>query len=154
VAHSDGPTHRYIGASAGCWAVYGEVLISAHAGASPRGQMLVDAYATQHPGVPGPQSSQSVAAHLMSLCAQIEHGLAAEHATPRMQVYLVGPGGRRRTFAWLEPPASLGTLTILDVLPATDARDFTDRVERWARSVWLAWQPHHAQVRAWLTWVA
>jgi len=150
VARVDGPTHPYIGASPGCWAVYGEVLTSEHARGSRLGQMLVDAYAAQHPGAPGPQSSQSVAAHLMSLCAQLERGLAPENATQRMQTYLLDARGRRRAFTWLEPPASLGALTVLDLLSASDAADFSARVERWARSVWTAWQPHHTQIHAWL----
>jgi hypothetical protein len=150
VERSDGPTHRYIGASPGCWAIYGSILISEFAAASKRGQMLVDAYAAQHPGLPGPQSSQSVAVHLMSLSAQLERGLAPQHATPRMQAYLRSPHGGRRTFAWLEPPPSLGTLTVLDLLPATDAADFQARVERWARDVWDAWSPYHRQIHTWL----
>jgi hypothetical protein len=151
VPRSDAPTHRYIGASPGCWSIYVELLVSEYA-MSPAvgGQLIVDAYAAQHPGVPGPQSSQSVAVHLMSLCAQLEHGLAAEHATARMQTYLVGTDRRRRTFDWLEPPTSLGAITVLDLLPATSAQDFAVRADHWARSVWAAWAPYHAQVRTWL----
>src|SRR5690349_15169292 len=56
----DGPTHRYLGASPGCWQIYGEVLAGKD-GVMPH-RLLVDVYAAQHPGVEGKQSSQSVAA--------------------------------------------------------------------------------------------
>jgi len=47
-----GPTHRYMEATPGCWAAYGEVLARQYvdAGYATAGQMTVDAYAVQHPG--------------------------------------------------------------------------------------------------------
>lgn len=65
-----GPVHRYMESSPSCWVAYGEVLarecsdpalMAAH-------RLTVDAYAVQHPGRPSPQSIQSVALHLISLC--------------------------------------------------------------------------------------
>src|SRR5438105_15652536 len=41
-----GPTHRYIGASPGCWQAYGELLPTGTAHL-----LVVDVYAAQHPGV-------------------------------------------------------------------------------------------------------
>jgi hypothetical protein len=114
------------------------------------GQMLVDTYAAQHPGVPGRQSSQSVAVHLMSLCAQLERGLQPEHATARMHAYLVDARGQRPTFAWLEPPPSLGATTVVDVHAAETADELNRLLATWARDVWTAWTPHHAPVRTWL----
>ena len=63
--------------SPSCWAAYGEVLareyndpafMAAH-------RLTVDAYAVQHPGRPSPQSIQSVALHLISLCLVLEQEL-------------------------------------------------------------------------------
>ena len=49
---SDGPTHDYIGASAGCWAVYGDVLAREYSDHRffRVHQLSVDAYSAQHPG--------------------------------------------------------------------------------------------------------
>src|SRR5689334_6930416 len=70
----DGPRHRYIGASAACWALYGEVLASIYGDESRRRllQLVVDSYAVQHPGSPGRRAAQSVAIHLMTLCLCLE----------------------------------------------------------------------------------
>lgn len=137
----EGPQHRYIGASPGCWQLFGELQV--------RGthRLAVDTYAAQHPGVPGKQSSQSVAAHLFVLCIVLEQGVDPGYATQAITQFL-----RRRKaggFAWMEPPPSLGPVTVLDVLGAAGAKEHNLQVMRWAESVWSAWEPHHATVRAW-----
>jgi hypothetical protein len=85
----DGPTHRYFGASAGCWALFnGLVLIEgtddagllaqsripdnvvpvpAHNDVLPLGSLHGDAYGVQHHGDNSPQAIQSVAVHLLNL---------------------------------------------------------------------------------------
>jgi hypothetical protein len=49
----DGPVHRYMESSPGCWASYGEVLVREYTEPSYFGvhRLTVDAYAVQHPGV-------------------------------------------------------------------------------------------------------
>jgi hypothetical protein len=108
--------------------------------------LTVDAYAAQHPGVPGRSSSRSVAVHLMRLYLILEQGVDSVAAAREVSRRLA----RRHDFPWLPPPPSLGELTVLDVVGAHNVADHTARVERWARSVWTAWSPHHDQVRAWL----
>ena len=136
VPRSDGPTHEYIGASPGCWAIFGEV----SARGSAVDQLRVDAYAAQHPGVPSRRSIQSVAVHLISLCLQLEHG-----ATPaRAREAIIAALAMAYRFVWLDPPSFEGALTILDVAAGADVR-------AWAESVWRAWAPHHDTVRAWLS---
>jgi len=80
---ADGPTHSYIGASAACWALYGQVLaIEAGTYRQPAWHRLtVDAYAVQHPGIPERRSIQSVCVHLISLCLMLEHDISP--AVPR-----------------------------------------------------------------------
>jgi hypothetical protein len=106
----DGPTHRYIGASPGCWALYGELAekeagdfryVRSH-------QLTVDAYCAQHPGVPSPQAVR-----------------------------------------WLEVPAFLRAVTVLDLLAAKDPAEHARRARGWAESVWEAWMAHHEVVRRW-----
>jgi hypothetical protein len=140
----DGPRHPYIGASAGCWAVYCEVLAKEFGEYRypPVHRLTVDAYAAQHPGMPGPQSIKSVNIHLISLCLVLEQGVTYKEATQAMGRVLAG----RPRFFWLDPPASLGDITVLDVCKARDLVEHTQYVERWAKSVWRAWSPHHVTV--------
>lgn len=126
-------THPYIGASAECWALWGDVQVR------ERRQLAVDTYAVQHPGVPERRSIQSVALHLMTLYLFLERGTEERH----------GPMLHRRMVAslppdlrWLEPPSPNGTVTVADVLAGT-------AIEAWARDVWAAWSAHHDTVRGW-----
>ncbi|MDQ3705087.1 MAG: DUF5946 family protein [Chloroflexota bacterium] len=145
----NGPTHRYIGASPGCWQAYGELLAGGYGGEStgPVHRLTVDIYAAQHPGVPGKQSSQSVVAHLFVLCLVLERGVDPAFATRAITQFV--EKHKERGLAWMEPPPSLGELTVLDVMSAGSAQDHNSRVMRWAESVWHAWTPHHPKVRAW-----
>ncbi|HKP54400.1 MAG TPA: DUF5946 family protein [Chloroflexia bacterium] len=152
VPNTNGPTHRYIGASPGCWQAYSELLARGYGsddapayGAMSR--ITVDIYAAQHPGVPGKQSSQSVCAHLFILCLVLEHDLDLSFATAAITRFIEKHKGHN--FPWLEPPASLGPITVLDLLNATDAGDYDRKIRLWAESVWGAWEPHHATIRAW-----
>ena len=147
VPRGDGPTHPYIGASPGCWAIYGEVLARDYGeeAAAPVLQLAVDAYAAQHPGTPSRRSTQSVAVHLIILCLAFERGYDPARATEARRRALA----HRQDYVWLDPPASLGPLTILDAHQARDLAEHAARVERWARSVWETWAPHHETVRRW-----
>ena len=142
-----GPTHAYIGASPGCWAIFGEVTARAYGDyryASAH-RFIVDAYAAQHPGVPERRSIQTVAVHLISLHLSLEKGMTPDRTMKAMR----RAADRSTAFVWLDPPASLGEVTVLDVLEAKEPAGHKRRVERWAKSVWEAWSPHHETVRRW-----
>jgi hypothetical protein len=148
VPRTDGPTHRYLGASPGCWAVYGEVLAREYQEPTYAvvHQMTVDAYAVQHPGTSSPQTIQSVAVHLASLCLMFEKDYAPGETTQVMQQ------AKRRhgdDFLWLDPPDSLGATTVAEVAEARDAAEHGQRVRNWARCAWDAWARHHKIVREW-----
>jgi len=145
---ASGPTHRYIGASAECWSLYGEVLARIYGDPDRRRllQLVVDSYAVQHPGAPGRQAAQSVAIHLMTLCLCLEEGHDPAEG-PRLHKAMA----QRRAFPWLEPPGSRGSLTIRDVADAGTNERYESAVRRWARDVWRAWSPHHATIEAWLS---
>ena len=142
----DGPTHRYLGASPGCWALYGEVLAREYIGVqySQRHQLTVDTYAAQHPGTPSPQSVQSVNVHLMSICAVLEFGHAPQQAMKLIQRAIA----HSMDFSWLEPPKSMGAITIVDVHAAKNPEAHEKIVREWAQSVWNAWGQHPETVRA------
>lgn len=146
VGSRDGPTHPYIGSSASCWALFGELLAREFNDPAYFGvhQLSVDTYAAQHPGAPERRSIQSVGLHLITLHLFLERG-----ADPRD-----GPSLHRRmtgrvTFSWLEPPPLSGVMTVADVLEARDAREHNRLVRDWAKEVWRAWTPHHPIVREW-----
>jgi len=150
VPKSNGPTHRYLGASPGCWAVFGEVLAREYEEYNypPVHSLTVDAYAAQHPGEPTRQTIQSVAVHLIGLYLMLDLNYDADWTTKTISK----AAQKSQEYHWLEPPSSLGGMTILDVYGAENLKDHTDRVHIWAHAVWQSWQPHHAQIRAWANW--
>jgi len=139
------PSHRYVGASPGCWAIYAEV---AGGGLlpplpSPYGALVVDAYMAQHPGVPGPQSTQSVWVHLIALQLVLEGGW------PPSQLVRIrkAVGERFPDLPWLEPPSFLGDVTFPDLDDASEG-PLDDLAKRWVDGVWAAWAVHQDEIRA------
>jgi hypothetical protein len=141
-----GPVHRYLESSPACWQAYGEVLQREYSDPERMTvhRLTVDAYAVQHPGRPSPQSIRSVAVHLLSLRAVFELGLSPAAATARMAAWT-----RAAEFHWLTPPEQRGELTVLTVLPTSTVAEHLHAVREWARSAYLAWTPHHAQLAHW-----
>jgi hypothetical protein len=140
------PAHKYLGASPGCWAIYGEILAKEYGEyryPQPTHRLTVDAYAVQHPGNPERRSIQSVNGHLVGLYLVLERSMNAPDATGALGTILVHAG----KFTWLEPPVPNGRLTVLDVVGANALEEHARRVELWARDVWSVWAPHHAAVR-------
>ena len=151
VPEVEGPTHRYIGASSGCWAAFGEVSEKEYGDfryARVHG-LTVDAYCAQHPGEPSPQSVRSVAVHLVGLHLQMERDLRPEELYALHKRVSSVAKERREEIYWLDPPASLGERTLLYVLDASGPNEHAERVREWASSVWEAWSPHHETVRRW-----
>lgn len=146
---SDGPTHRYMESSPGCWAAYGQVLAREYSDPAYMAvhRLSVDAYAVQHPGSPSRQSIQSVGLHLIRLCLLLERGLDSRYANDAM----LAAAKLKHTLTWLEPPASLGTLTVADVLVAATVDEHVAMVKDWAHAAWTAWSLHHATIRAWMS---
>ena len=138
----DGPLHPYLGASAGCWALFGEVLAREFNNPvyMPVHGTTVDTYAVQHPGVPERRSIQSVNLHLVRLCLVLEHRVSPEAATRLMTRV-----DRRAELPWLEPPKPNGSITVKEIVQA-EARH-SDAVMDWARDVWDSWETHHDHVR-------
>jgi Family of unknown function (DUF5946) len=144
----DGPTHPYIGASAACWALYGELLAHEYAelGYPECHRLTVDAYAVQHPGRREPRSIRSVATHLTGLYLVLERGMDGPAATAlKNRVLATEPG-----FVWLNPPHPEGALTVRDVLDLRGTVPHCDAIEAWGRSVWEGWELHHPAVREWV----
>jgi len=145
----EGPTHRYMESTPGCWACFGDVLAREYSDLAYHRvhRLTVDAYAVQHPGQPSRQSIRSVALHAISLCAIFEKGIEMHDATAVIQ----HAASQKERFEWLSPPASMGALTIADVHQAADAAEHGRLVRRWAESAWTAWSAHHPTIRKWLS---
>jgi hypothetical protein len=141
----EGPTHPYIGASAGCWSLFTELLVVG-AGLGGSGQLVTDTYAVQHPGVPERRATQSVCVHLISICAQLEHGWPAHRVPDLLRKALTHPTWWR----WLDPRPPIGSITVDTVLTERDAGARGRLSQAWAEDLWLAYAPHHATVQAWL----
>jgi hypothetical protein len=112
---------------------------------APALQWSVDAYAVQHPGEPSPPAVQSVAVHLIALCASLERHVSAGEAI-RLRQHYADIGGLH----WLSPPAEPAKLTVLSPLGARTPAEHLTRAREWAEQCWQSWEPHHPQVRAWL----
>ncbi len=144
----DGPTHRYMTSTPGCWAIYGEVLAREYSdsGYYQVHRLTVDAYAVQHPGSTDRQSIHSVGVHLIRLCLFLEHGLTPEKANEAM----LNAAKHKDEFVWLEPPASKGVITAADIIKANNVEEHKAAVWKWAEAAWNAWSQHHATIRSWM----
>jgi hypothetical protein len=148
VPQIDGPTHRYVESSPGCWQLFGEVLSREYSDLefAALHRLTVDSYAVQHPGHPSPQAIQSVCVHLISLCLVVERG-----ADPRYATRVMAAAVRRKDrFVWLTPPPSPGGITVVDVAAVSTVAAHLQMVRAWAESAWSAWAGHHQMVRSWV----
>ncbi|MBN1271958.1 MAG: hypothetical protein JXB26_06765 [Candidatus Aminicenantes bacterium] len=143
-----GPIHRYMKSSPGCWAVYGEVLAREYSNPDyfQVHRLTVDAYAVQHPGSIDRQSIHSVGLHLIRLCLFLEHNLTPENANDAM----LEAGKEKHNFIWLKPPGTFGNITAADVAKARDVSEHKKIVRAWAQNAWDAWSVHHNTIRSWL----
>jgi hypothetical protein len=141
----DGPTHPYIGASAGCWALFTELSVLP-LGSFASGELLTDAYAVQHPGVPERRAIQSVCVHLILLCATVERQWPSSRAVWLRRRALAQPSPWR----WFDVGLPVGTLTVAHPFAAENADQRGQRLWGWATGVWAAHRDHHDEVRGWL----
>ena len=160
-----GPTHRYVGASAGCWALFNWsvtmegpddfgliarsripenlVPVPAHSDELPLDSLLGDAYGVQHHGDDSAQAIQSVAVHLLNL-----HGIISGKTThPR---WPIGRAIRTRgVFRKLDPPALGSALTIRHLFPGGGVVTPVTH-SQYVVSVYEAWMElHHSTVEQW-----
>ena len=161
----DGPTHRYIGASASCWALFNRLVIDQNAAAtdlvgasripdaappmSAAGEassleaLFGDAYGVQHHGEDSSQAIQSVACHLLNL-----HGMISGHTT-RHGWAITRALRIRGVFHKLEPPARGGALTIRHLFRDGGVLEPATRTQ-YVRSVYEVWMGlHRSTVERW-----
>ena len=143
----EGPVDPYGGASAACWATFGQVTLrdygefqypNAH-------RLIVDAYMSQHPGFKTAAGRRSVPVHLVGLLLVLERGATGKAVGDILA--RVFPD--KRDVAHLDPVPWLGEITVASMLDAPDLATHSRRARAWAEAVWTAWTPFHAQIRAW-----
>ena len=159
-----GPTHRYLGASAACWALFNAtvvrqdpeaielltesrvperpVAVPASTGAS-LDALFGDAYGVQHHGDESPQAIQSVAVHLMNV-----HGIISGGTT--RPGWAIGRALRQKgVFVKLTPPALGSALTIRHLFPGGGVGVPVTR-SQFVLSVYEAWMSlHRSTVEQW-----
>src|SRR4051812_41313815 len=83
---SDGPTHEYMGAPAGCWKIFGDVLAKEYSDREywKVHRLTVDAYAAQHPSGDDPRQIQSVMVHLLALHLTLDKKLPEDKVRKTM----------------------------------------------------------------------
>ena len=138
---SDGPTHRYLGASPACWALFSALVNAGDPPLAPHPltALLVDAYAAQHPGVPGPQAIQSVAVHVLALEGVFNRKVAPDNAQWVRLRALRGRGQGHR-FRWLDPPSFAGSITIAEIVKQPTASARSDLAARYAEEMLQLWR--------------
>lgn len=161
----DGPVHRYVGASAGCWALLNwDVMTAGRDTSGLVGQSKIpdthvqapeisdksrldsvfgDAYGVQHHGGDSPQAIQSVALHFLNL-----YGIISGKTTrPRWPIKRAMR--TRGVFHKLKPPPHGSMLTIRHLFPGGGVVTPASR-EEYVVSVYEAWMAlHRPTVEQW-----
>jgi len=143
----DGPVDPYGGASAACWAAFGQVTLRdfAEFQSPPVLRLIVDAYMSQHPGLGTAAGRRSVAVHLVGLCLVLERGASGKVVGHTLaQVY-----PDKRDIAAFDPVPWLGEVTVASMLDAHDLASHSRQARVWAEAVWRAWAAVHPRIRAW-----
>lgn len=106
--------------------------------------LAVDAWKVQHPGSGDGEASTETGVHLISLYAQLALGASHREAKSIRE-----RAGVAIAFRELPLPDSVARIDVSHALAADSPEAHARRVREWARSVWQAWYPHHAQVLSW-----
>ena len=143
----DGPTHAYMTSSPACWHAFGQVLAREYE--SPElmsiHRLSVDTWAAQHPGDGSRRAIQSVGLHLARLMLQLERGLAGQEANTIMLTL-----AQRKDSLPPLPARHRYSMTVADVVDATDPSEHRDAVLKWAEATWANWADHHDFIRGWV----
>lgn len=133
---------------AACWRGYGELLAVQYSDPERMRfhQLIVDAYAAQHPGDDDPRAIQSVAIHLMTLALFIDRGVDPALGTQLHKQMVARPVFHRLH----RPDDPQEALTFQHVPLDGSVAVARERAYEWARSVWASWEPHGDVVQRWL----
>jgi len=132
----EGPTHKYMLSSPGCWKAYGGVLAREYENPMLFGavhRLTVDAYALQHPGdASGRRARQSVWVHYAALYLSLRNNEDHSRISSIMQKLTL------RTFPALPPAPAHFDVTLEDVLTQGET-NHVSAVKAWADCAFHAW---------------
>ena len=142
----EGPIHAYMTSSPACWAAFNAVMAREYSDPALMSvhRLSVDAWAVQHPGDGSRRAIQSVGLHLARLMVQIEQGLEGEAANAAMLRF-----ARRKASLPELPPRDRYTVTVADVVEATEPEAHRLAVRSWATAVLANWSDQHDLIRRW-----
>jgi hypothetical protein len=107
-------------------------------------RLTVDTYMPQHPGDgTDRRERQSVFVHLAGLCAVLQCGMPARHATDVLRRLLQ----THDDFPALRPAPRPAELTVLHLVGAHDLSEYEQRARQWADAVWQSWANHNDVIR-------
>ena len=149
VPDTEGPTHRYMGSSPGCWEAFNVLLEMEYGdeGYWRSHQLTVDAWAVQHPGVESRVTLQSVAVHLFGLYMQLECGAREAERVRRHLVARYKAGELERI--WRPQGSDMGELTVLHMFETNTPEEYAQHAREWAQSAWDAYSEYHEMLRSW-----
>jgi hypothetical protein len=136
------------GASGACWQLYGEVAGYELQHVAQLGrfhQLMVDAYAAQHPAPDGPMIGLALA--LIGLHLALDDGWRGDQVRDAHQSL----AERGKGWPRFEPPQARGTMTVFDVAMADSPEAHAELVLAWAAEVWETWRDHRPAVIALLS---
>ena len=145
----NGPVHKYLISSPGCWAKFGEILVreyenyeymSVHA-------LTVDTYTLQHPGTENPQTINSANVHLASLYSYFELGKPISELSKVKQDL----EKYKDQFVWLEPPGDVSEITVASILKSESPSEHRESVVNWATYIYEKWETHHSRIASLLS---
>jgi Family of unknown function (DUF5946) len=138
-----------MGASSGCWGLFGAVLAREFADPAYYRDvhfLTVATYAVQHPPKPGWAAAEALALQLITMQLATERDLPRVEIEPALARLAMSPPRRH---GWLEPPRRNGTVAVDRLLRAASAVQHRSAVRDWAANVWMAWREHHETIRQW-----
>ncbi len=63
---------------------------------------------------------------------------------------MLAAGESKHRFSRLEPPESMGEITVADVGRAESVDEHRTMMREWSRGAWQAWWQYHSMIRSWL----
>jgi Family of unknown function (DUF5946) len=148
----NGAIHRYMTSSAACWAIFNTLNTPEQPLApSAFNNLIVDAYAVQHPGTLSDQTINSIAIHAMVLYGILTRGFEPDQALwLRQRPGRIKSTEKHSRFHWLTPPSFDSSLTVADAAAGETPLERSILVERWIKNVWSRWSElHQNQIGIW-----
>jgi len=141
-------SHDYMTSSPACWHGYGKLLAAQYSDPARMAfhQLVVDAYAAQHPGGDDPRAIRSVGIHLMTLALFLEQAVDPSLGSELHRGMVDHP-----VFHQLRREHRACTDVTFRHVPLTGPVDRARaRAFEWAGAVWASWREHHHVVHGWL----